>query len=102
MCRISQRSVSLLVCSSSQGASLTGNQQHQLTTHLVWVSHHEQFAVWSCDLPHQLKLAQVGVLALINQHMAPAPVKLSTDLQDGSTALLMCLPPMYSAWKMLS
>jgi hypothetical protein len=98
MCKNSQPAGLIQLMKSWLGQQL---QQHTPTTHLVWVSHHEQVAAWSCDLSHQLKLAQVGVLALINKHMAPATVKLSTDLQENTTALLMSYS-MYAAHKMPS
>lgn len=67
------------------------------TTHLVRVSHHEQLAAGSRDLPDQLKLTQVGVLALINQHMSPALVQFLTNLRD------RCMRHMYTldvvAWR---
>jgi hypothetical protein len=55
-----------------------------LHTYLVRVSHHEQVAAGAGQLLHQLKLAQVGVLALINQHVAPAPVHCSLHLRNAA------------------
>eukprot|EP00882_Tetradesmus_deserticola_P026082 GHRQ01028703.1.p1 GENE.GHRQ01028703.1~~GHRQ01028703.1.p1 ORF type:complete len:173 (+),score=15.94 GHRQ01028703.1:29-547(+) len=50
------------------------------TAYLVGVPHHEEVAAWARQLPHQFKLTQVGVLALIHQHVTPAVMRRSLDL----------------------
>lgn len=50
-------------------------------TYLIRVSHHKQRGVRPSDLADQLKLAQVGVLALIHQDVLLGQVEGSTNLQ---------------------